>query len=266
MEVRIAGQDSEIAILREKAEKRCPRVDTDKEPDQLDREVKVRVDRLIKEKKGKKSSKEVETNYKNGIKAFNEAKESLNKISILHDNLKKALEIRRESWVDFLKSIARRTRQMFNVFLSQKGYAGKVVFDHTKGTLDLEVELDKLRPVNQQVIQDTRSLSGGERSYSTVSLLLALWETMECPFRAMDEFDVFMDAVNRKISIKLLTDAAKHYSHRQFIFITPQDQSAIEGGPNVKIIKMHPPDRGVGRHRGEQSTISTIASSQTDDS
>jgi chromosome segregation ATPase len=81
-----------------------------------------------------------------------------------------------------------------------------------------------MRPLQQQSkVQDTKALSGGERSYSTVSLLLALWEAMENPFRAMDEFDVFMDSVNRQISIDLLIDAAREHKNRQFIFITPHD-------------------------------------------
>ena len=68
--------------------------------------------------------------------------------------------------------------------------------------------------------KDPKSLSGGEKSYSTICLLLSLWEAIGCPIRclgtlisfypsfpsrlllALDEFDVFMDAVNRRISMK----------------------------------------------------------------
>lgn len=41
-------------------------------------------------------------------------------------------------------------------------------------------------------LSDMRSLSGGERSFSTVCFVLSLWAIAEAPFRALDEFDVYM--------------------------------------------------------------------------
>ena len=50
----------------------------------------------------------------------------------------------------------------------------------------------------------TNKFSGGERSFTTLSLLLALGESLETPFRVMDEFDVFLDPVSRRIALKTM--------------------------------------------------------------
>jgi hypothetical protein len=84
-------------------------------------------------------------------------------------------------------------------------------------------------------------------SFTTLSLLLALGENLETPFRVMDEFDVFMDAVARKIALDTLVQCASAMVHRQFIFITPQDVSSLTVTPMLKIIKMRPPDRNGGQ-------------------
>lgn len=41
-------------------------------------------------------------------------------------------------------------------------------------------------------LSDMPSLSGGERSFSTVCFVLSLWAIAEAPFRALDEFAVYM--------------------------------------------------------------------------
>ena len=49
------------------------------------------------------------------------------------------------------------------------------------------------------MVKDMKSLSGGERSYTSVCFIMALANVISAPFHCMDEFDVFMDAINRRV-------------------------------------------------------------------
>lgn len=126
--------------------------------------------------------------------------------------------------------------------------------------------------------------SGGERSYTTMCLLLALGETLETPFRILDEFDVFLDAEVRKLTIQSLIHVAKKMKHRQFIFITPQgvfvssccvryrvsfltfsaflDLSSVQTDPEVTIRKMQNPFRHQIAGGPSQQTLNFSQGSQ----
>lgn len=80
--------------------------------------------------------------------------------------------------------------------MSTRNYTGKIIFDHSQGKLDLKVQTDDTTHVgaSTQREKDPKALSGGEKSYAQICLLLALWESIGSPIRCLDEFDVFMDA------------------------------------------------------------------------
>ena len=58
-----------------------------------------------------------------------------------------------------------------------------------------------------------------------------------------DEFDVFMDAVNRRISMNMLIESARMSDKKQYIFITPQDMTNVVIGDSVKVLRMSDPER-----------------------
>ena len=139
-------------------------------------------------------------------------------------------------------AVSETTDGKFNEILNLRGSSGTLDFNHTEEKLDLVVQKDSGDTNSQQ--RDVKALSGGERSFTTIALLLALGESLETPFRIMDEFDVFLDAQSRKLALDNLVAMAKSMEHRQFIFITPQDVSSIQPDPKwLKILKMKPPVR-----------------------
>lgn len=153
---------------------------------------------------------------------------------ILH-KLKAGIKKRQHNMENKAHFVAKNVSHRFNWHMTRKGHAGQVLVDYKKSTLTLQVK----DGAKSKTITDTRSMSGGERSYSTLAFNLALGDESDSPFRAMDEFDVFMDAVNRRVSIETLLNFARENVDKQFLFITPQDISAVDAtADDIKIQKM----------------------------
>ncbi|XP_060213063.1 structural maintenance of chromosomes protein 6B-like isoform X2 [Lycium barbarum] len=150
----------------------------------------------------------------------------------------KALELR---WSKFERNATLLKRQLtwqFNGHLGKKGISGHIKVSYEEKTLSIEVKMPQ--DASSSSVRDTRGLSGGERSFSTLCFALALHEMTEAPFRAMDEFDVFMDAVSRKISLDAVVDFALAQGS-QWIFITPHDISMVKQDERVKKQQMAAP-------------------------
>ncbi|KAL6816030.1 hypothetical protein GGI42DRAFT_312867 [Trichoderma sp. SZMC 28013] len=155
-------------------------------------------------------------------------------------SLKQAIEHRLHLWRMFQRQISARIRIQFSYLLSERGFRGKIDIDHRARKVNLQIEPDKTRKSSSG--RNTKTLSGGEKSFSSICMLLSVWEAIGSPIRCLDEFDVFMDNVNRAISTNMLVDAARRSVSRQYILITP---NAIEGrarlDKDVKIIRLTDP-------------------------
>lgn len=186
--------------------------------------------------------------------ALETAQRDLKSMASLNRALKQSLRLRLEKWHDFRRHIAFRCKVVFQYHLSNRGYFGKVLFNHHDGTLQLRVQTEDLNGNQGETRdKDPRSLSGGEKSFATICLLLAMWESIGSPIRCLDEFDVFMDAVNRRISMKMMIDTANSSDGKQYILITPQNMQNIHVGPTVRVHRMSDPERGQGTLAGGTS-------------
>ncbi|KAJ2466250.1 Structural maintenance of chromosomes protein 6, partial [Coemansia sp. RSA 2322] len=233
------------------------RVETEHAPAQLDSmisECRARLDEI--ERSSSMSLAEVAEKAQSYIIAYKKATEELRSIAQLVKVLKTSHQLRMHKWTQFRDSMAMRTKMHFITHLSQRGYTGKLEFDHSQSTLVPKIQTDQDQ-VSESVAKgnrgnggnaerflrkDTKSLSGGEKSFTTICLLLSLWETMNCPVRALDEFDVFMDAANRAIAMSMMIGSARSKSNTQFILISPLDMS-VKPDADITILRLQPPKR-----------------------
>ncbi|KAJ2492563.1 Structural maintenance of chromosomes protein 6 [Coemansia sp. RSA 2050] len=244
------------------------RVEVEHAPERLDRMInncRARLEEI--ERSSSMSLAEVAEKAQLHITAYRKANEELRSVAQVVKMLKTAHHLRMNKWMQFRDSMTMRTKMHFITHLSQRGYTGKLEFDHTQRTLVPKIQTDqdlvsesivkvggrKAGSSSQQdkngssaadrfLRKDTKSLSGGEKSFTTICLLLSLWETMNCPVRALDEFDVFMDAANRAIAMSMMIDSARSKNTTQFILITPLDMN-VKPDADITILRLQPPKR-----------------------
>ncbi|PBP19723.1 DNA repair protein [Diplocarpon rosae] len=198
------------------------------------------------------SDSEISDAAAEALRVYRAAQASRREMNGLLDLLKQSFALRMEQFRQFQRHISARSRINFAYLLCERAFRGKLTIDHRAKELDVHVEPDETSKSSKG--RKTKTLSGGEKSFSSVCLLLALWEAMGAPLRCLDEFDVFMDDVNRDVSTKMIASipagapqmvpnseqisAARRAVGRQFILITPKALGAgLDVDEDVEMIK-----------------------------
>lgn len=133
---------------------------------------------------------------------FENARAGRQEMEDLLDVLRHSFAMRMDMFRRFQRFISARSRINFNYLLSERAFRGKLTIDHQARLLDVHVEPDETTKSGKG--RKTKTLSGGEKSFASICLLLALWEAMGAPLRCLDEYDVFMDDVNRDVSTRMI--------------------------------------------------------------
>ncbi|XP_063676728.1 structural maintenance of chromosomes protein 6-like isoform X2 [Bolinopsis microptera] len=239
----LTAKKREISEAQGMAEQRCPRVDTRRSAKDLEQQIRNMELRIQQGSSSTVNVDNITRRFHDAKTKFEDIQTMVKKMRKFSGDLQEILKEREERYFRFRKEISKRINYFFIMNLSQRGYTGKLKVDHEKKVLEMKLNVDTSGA--SQDIHDVRSLSGGERSFSTVCFICSLWNLMESPFRCLDEFDVFMDLMNRKVAMKLLVEhAVQNQQRRQYILFTPQDMSHFNKKfKNMKIMQLEAPER-----------------------
>ncbi|KAI1895737.1 hypothetical protein AGOR_G00109520 [Albula goreensis] len=185
---------------------------------------------------------EAHENYKNNANQVRDLRRFVSRLDYIVND-------RQVRYNTMRRSLSVRCKLYFNNYLAELHCCGSMKFDHNNETLSLSVNPPGSEDDD---INDVRTLSGGERSFSTLCFILSLWEITESPFRCLDEFDVYMDMHNRRISMDLLLGLSERQLQRQFIYITPQSTSALPKSSRIAIHMLADPERGPNQENHEE--------------
>mmetsp|Transcript_3311 Transcript_3311/g.8214 ORF Transcript_3311/g.8214 Transcript_3311/m.8214 type:complete len:342 (+) Transcript_3311:2315-3340(+) len=191
----------------------------------------------------------LETSYKQLDEELQALKHMEENVRVGMDALEAARKARSKQWTRDRKNMGEEASGHFDYEMRLRQLSGSLEFDHleddgdkTTSTLKLSVQTNS-QDASSKRTQNVQTLSGGERSFTTMAFQVAMWKFMMVPFRCMDEFDVFMDDVYRRQAIKTLLDTCDGQASSQFLFLTPQDMSSMLDGDTRKrhIFKMPDP-------------------------
>ncbi|KAL6095967.1 smc6 [Pungitius sinensis] len=247
-----ANQESKEQELQKsvaKATKICPeRMEVKRTARSLDSEISRLKVKIATQQEHQGDREDVVRQYHEALESYKNMAEQMKYLNSFIKSLDSVMNHRLQVYADLRRFLSARCKYYFDSMLAQRGYTGSMTFDHKNETLSISVQPGQ---GNKADLSDMRSLSGGERSFSTVCFVLSLWAITEAPFRCLDEFDVYMDMVNRRISMDMMLKVAAGQRYRQFIFLTPQSMSSLPVSKIIRILRLKDPDRGNNTQRSQ---------------
>lgn len=140
------------------------------------------------------------------------------------ENFERGHSLRRRKFKELRGNIATALSKAFQRYLRLRNHMGSIEVNYKERRLVLEVQLDS----HKEPTRNMKDLSGGERSYTSLAFILALGRVgINPPFHALDEFDVFMDQINRRLAFMFLFEFQLQHPDRQLLLFTPQDPSVV---------------------------------------
>ncbi|KAF0271111.1 hypothetical protein FOG51_03989 [Hanseniaspora uvarum] len=199
----------------------------------------------------------------NAITKFKRERVNFKSFKSLLDRMHNLLHQKKLTYLNHQTDCFKETNAMFVKFMKYRGFVGNLSFQNPNAldasAMNTNIPISRNKGINGSALtegeltifarsreetetRDVDTLSGGEKSFAQMSLLLATWGVISSRVIALDEFDVFMDNVNREIGTKLIIESLKDRVQTQTVIITPQDITAIADNyindPHIKIHKM----------------------------
>uniref|UniRef100_A0A669F9V5 Structural maintenance of chromosomes protein 6 n=1 Tax=Oreochromis niloticus TaxID=8128 RepID=A0A669F9V5_ORENI len=250
LEGNLKSKEKEYEMSVAKAKEIClERVESRRSARTLDSEISRLKLKITSQKEQQGDREEIVRQYHEALESYKNMTQQMKNLNSFIKSLDSVMSHRLQAYAELRRFLSARCKYYFDSMLAQRGYSGSMIFDHKNETLSISVQPGQ---GNKADLSDMRSLSGGERSFSTVCFVLSLWAITEAPFRCLDEFDVYMDMVNRRISMDMMLKVAASQRYRQFIFLTPQNMSSLPESKIIRILRLKDPDRGQrNTQRGE---------------
>lgn len=197
-------------------------------------------------------SDEILTAYQTKKYSYERLVRQINEMEQYLESFDESIKLRSRAYICHRKVISKRVAHAFESYLQMLNFSGQLTVYHTgkedptqvKPERTLEIRVNPKSGDLVNAYSDSRSLSGGERSFSTIALLLSLWDYCTSPFNILDEIDVFMDMITRHLALDALIESASRRDNRQYIFLSPLPPEKKSISELLKIVYMPEPERG----------------------
>uniref|UniRef100_A0A673B0L4 Rad50/SbcC-type AAA domain-containing protein n=1 Tax=Sphaeramia orbicularis TaxID=375764 RepID=A0A673B0L4_9TELE len=177
----LKSKEQELQESVTKAKLICPeRLEVRRSARSLDTEISRLKVKITTQQEHQGDREEILRSYNEALENYTNMVQHVKNLNSFIKKLDSVMNQRQHVYAEFRRFLSARCKYYFDSMLSQRGYTGSMTFDHKNETLSISVQPGQGK---QADMSDMRSLSGGERSFSTVCFVLSLWAITEAPFR-----------------------------------------------------------------------------------